>query len=173
MAKAFKNRASKKAHLSTAQPSFVGFESSFSQKLPANNRWVQLAEKIPWDDIVEVYNRQFHNTPTGISHINPRVVIGALMVKHLLKLTDRDTIFAVQENLYIQYFLGFDNIMFVAPFDPSLLVEIEKRMGMAELEKIRDIIYKVSFTKTYEKTNIIQDKNAKNENDDAAGDVSS
>jgi IS5 family transposase len=172
MAKAFKNRASKKAHLITAQPSFVGFESSFSQKLPANNRWVQLAEKIPWDDIVEVYNRQFHNTPTGTSHIHPRVVIGALMVKHLLKLSDRDTILAMQENLYIQYFLGFDSILFDAPFDPSLFVEIEKRMGMAELEKIKDIIYKVSFKNTYEKINISQDKNTKKENDDASGDVS-
>ena len=172
MAKAFKNRASKKAHLSTAQPSFVGFESSFSQKLPANNRWVQLAEKIPWDDIVEVYNRQFHNTPTGTSHIHPRVVIGALMVKNLLKLSDRDTILAMQENIYIQHFLGFDNILFDAPFDPSLFVEIEKRMGMAELEKIKDIIYKVSFKNTYEKINISQDKNTKNENNDAVGDVS-
>ncbi len=58
MAKAFKNRASKKAYLSTRQLTFVTFESPFSQKLPANNRWVQLAENIPWDDIVKVYTRQ-------------------------------------------------------------------------------------------------------------------
>ena len=40
------------------------------------------------------------------------------------------------------------------------------------LEKIKDIIYKVSFKNTYEKINISQDKNTKKENDDASGDVS-
>ena len=124
MAKAFKNRASKKAYLSTRQLTFVTFESPFSQKLPANNRWVQLAENIPWDDIVEVYNRQLNNTRTGALNINPRVVIGALMVKHLLNLSDRDTILAIQKNIYIQHFLGFDNIIYDTPFNPSLFVEI-------------------------------------------------
>ena len=106
MAKAIKNRASKKAYLSTWQVTFVTFESPFSQKLPANNRWVQLAENIPWDDIVDVYNRQLNNKKTGASNINPRVVIGALMVKHLLNLSDRDTILAIRENIYIQPLLS-------------------------------------------------------------------
>ncbi len=41
MAKALKNRASKKAYFSTRQLTFVTFESPFSQNLRA--RWVQLA----------------------------------------------------------------------------------------------------------------------------------
>ena len=122
MAIALKNRASKKAYFSTRQLTFVSFESPFSQKLPANNRWIHLAENIPWDDIVQVYNRQLNNNSTGASNINPRVVIGALMVKHLLNLSDRDTILAIQENIYIQYFLGFDNIIFDSPFNPSLFI---------------------------------------------------
>jgi hypothetical protein len=44
MAKALKNRASKKAYFSTRQLTFVSFESPFSQNLRA--RWVQLAEDI-------------------------------------------------------------------------------------------------------------------------------
>jgi IS5 family transposase len=140
MAKALKNRASKKAYLSTRQLTFLTFESPFTQKLRANNSWVHLTENIPWDDIVEVYNRQLKNTRTGASNIKPRVVIGALRVKHLLTLSDRDTILAIQENIYIQYFLGFDNIIYDAPFNPSLFVEIRKRMGLAEFEKINDMI---------------------------------
>ena len=173
MAKALKNRASKKAYLSTRQLTFVTFESPFSQKLPANNRWVQLAENIPWDDIVEVYNRQLKNTRTGASNINPRVVIGALMVKHLLNLSDRDTILAIQENIYIQHFLGFDNIIYEAPFNPSLFVEIRKRMGMAELEKINDMIYRHSMAMTDQEINISQDKNIKDKDDDTTVDGSS
>jgi IS5 family transposase len=152
-----KNRASKKAYFSTRQLSFVSFESPFSQKLLANNRWIHLAENIPWDDIVQVYNRQLNNNSTGASNINPRVVIGALMVKHLLNLSDRDTILAIQENIYIQYFLGFDNIIFDAPFNPSLFVEIRKRMRLDELEKMNDMIYRHSFYITKKEVNINQD----------------
>jgi hypothetical protein len=159
MAKALKNRASKKAYFSTRQLTFVSFESPFSQNLRADNRWVQLAANIPWDDIVKVYTREMKNTRTGASNINPRVVIGALMVKHLLNLSDRDTILAIQENIYIQHFLGFDNIIYDAPFNPSLFVEIRKRMGLAELEKINDMIYRHSMSMTDQEINISQDKN--------------
>jgi hypothetical protein len=46
MAKALKNRASKKAYFSTRQLTFVSFESPFSQNLRAS--WVQLAVSIPF-----------------------------------------------------------------------------------------------------------------------------
>jgi hypothetical protein len=137
----------------------------FSQKLPANNRWVQIAENIPWDDIVEVYNRQLKNTRTGASNIIPRVVIGTLMVKHLLNLSDRDTILALQENIYIQHFLCFDNIIYDAPFNASLFVEIRNRMGIAELEKINDMIYRYLMAMTDQKINISQDKISKDKDD--------
>ena len=104
-----------------------------------------------------MYNRQLNNNSTGASNINPRVVIGALMVKHLLNLSDRDTILAIQENIYIQYFLGFDNIIFDAPFNPSLFVEIRKRMRLDELEKMNDMIYRHSFYITKKEVNINQD----------------
>ena len=146
------------AYFSTRQLKFVSFESPFSQKLPANNSWIHLAENIPWDDIVQVYNRQLNNNSTEASNINPRVVIGVLMVKHLLNLSDRDTILAIQENIYIQYFLGFDNIIFDAPFNPSLFVEIRKRMGLDELVKKNDMIYRHSFSITKQEVNINQDK---------------
>ena len=168
MAKALKNRASKKAYLSTRQLTFVTFESPFSQKLPANNRWVHLAENIPWDKIVDEYNRQLNNTKTGASNINPLVVIGDLMVNHLLNLSDRDTILAIKENIYIQHFLGFDNIIYDTPFNPSLFVKIRKRMGMVELEKINNMNYRHSMVMTIQEINPNQDKNSKDQNDDTS-----
>jgi hypothetical protein len=112
MAKAFKKRASKKEYMSPRQLTFTEFESPFSRHLPKDNRWVQLASSIPWYEIVSVYERQLNNSKTGASNINPRVVIGALMVKHLLNTSDRDTIIAIQEKISIQHFLGFDTIIF-------------------------------------------------------------
>ena len=144
MAKALKKRASKKPYTSPRQLTFVNFESPFTRHLPSTNRWVQLAASIPWDDIVGVYRTQLNNFSTGASNINPRVAIGALMVKHLLNISDRDTIIAIQENIFIQHFLGFDSFVYEEPFNASLFVEIRKRLGMEYVEQINDLIFKHS-----------------------------
>lgn len=104
-----------------------------------------------------MHNRHLNNTQTIAFNINPRVVIGALMIKYLLNRSDRDTILAIRENIYIQHFLGFDHIMYDAHFNPSVFVEIRKRMGMAELEKINDLIYKHSLAMTDQEINTNQD----------------
>lgn len=165
MAKAFKKRASKKEYMSPRQLTFTAFDSPFNRHLPKDNRWVQLASSIPWDEIVSVYERQLNNSKTGASNINPRVVIGALMVKHLLNTSDRDTIIAIQENIYIQHFLGFDTMIFEAPFNASLFVEIRKRMGIENLEKINDLIYKHSVLQMKKSSGSDQDNG--NDNSDA------
>ncbi len=146
--------------MSPRQLTFTEFESPFNRHLPKDNRWVQLASSIPWDEIVGVYERQLNNSITGASNINPRVVIGALMVKHLLNISDRDTIIAIQENIYIQHFLGFDTMIFEAPFNASLFVEIRKRMGLENIEKINDLIY------THSVHQIKKASDSYNDNDD-------
>jgi len=70
-----------------------------------------------------------------------------MMVKHMLNLSDAETIQMIRENLYIQYFLGFDSFMAQAPFDSSLFVEIRKRLGMDELKRINDAIYQAAIGK--------------------------
>ena len=156
MAKALKNRASKKPYTSPRQLTFVNFESPFTRHLPSTNRWVQLAASIPWDDIVGVYRTQLNNFSTGASNINPRVAIGALMVKHLLNISDRDTIIAIQENIFIQHFLGFDSFVYEEPFNASLFVEIRKRMGLELVEMINDLIYKHAIKHTMNQQNLLK-----------------
>src|SRR5665647_1710879 len=87
MAKALKTRASKQRYISSNQPTLVGFESPFLKNLNAGNRWVVLSHKIPWDTLVNVYQKQMNNSQTGADGINPRVVIGSLIIKHLCDLT--------------------------------------------------------------------------------------
>ena len=79
MAKAQRFRASKTPYISPTQLSLVGFESPFSQLLDPNNRWVVLAQKIPWDLLVSTYNHSLHNSNMGADGINPRVAIGAMI----------------------------------------------------------------------------------------------
>ena len=91
MAKAPKNRASKQSYVSTNQLSLTGFETPFSRSLRKDNRWVILAHKIPWDSLAGVYQRQMGNDRTGADGINPRVALGALIIKHICDLSDRET----------------------------------------------------------------------------------
>jgi IS5 family transposase len=112
------------------------FSIPFSEHLDHNNRWVRITHDNPWDGIVNIYLNQLNNQKTGALNINPRVVIGAMMVKHMLNLSDEETIQIIRENLYIQHFLAFDSFTAQAPFDSSLFVENRKRLGMAEMNRI-------------------------------------
>jgi len=67
------------------------------------------------------------------------------MVKHMLKDSDEETIQMVTENLYIQYFLGYESFTSKAPFDSSLLLEIRKGMGMEQLNRINEVIYQAAM----------------------------
>ena len=111
MPKALKKRASKQAYLSPSQLTLDGFETPFEQKLDSTNRWVKLAQQIPWDAIVTVYDQQMRNATTGASHINPRVILGSLMIKHLCNLSDAETLLQIQKNMYMQYFIGYSRYL--------------------------------------------------------------
>lgn len=77
MAEAFRNRASKLGYISPDQVVITSFESPFSRHLNPDNRWLVLAKKIPWDNLVKVYQQQLNNSKRGADSINPRVVIGS------------------------------------------------------------------------------------------------
>jgi len=150
MAKALKSRASKQDYLSSRQLILSGFESPFSNQLLSTNRWVILARSIPWDALVSTYNGQLGNKFTGAGSINPRVAIGALIIKHLCNISDRETILQIQENMYMQYFIGYSSFSNEAPFDASLFVDIRKRLTLEQIneinEKILGIIGKAAAT---------------------------
>ena len=110
------------------QLTLEGFETPFEAKLDANNRWVKLSQCIPWDKLASGY---FHNlSPThGRPAKDARLVIGAVIIKHKLCLSDEETVQQIRENFYLQYFVGFPTYQDKQPFAPSLFVEIRRRMG--------------------------------------------
>ncbi len=56
--------------------------------LSKSNRWVKLADNLPWDRIEKEYNKQLKNSHCGASNKPARMVVGALMVKHVENLGD-------------------------------------------------------------------------------------
>lgn len=150
MARALQTRASKQQYVSTNQPPLPGFETPFHNHLNLANRWVVLAKRMPWDELVNVYQRQMKNSMTGADGINPRVVIGSLIIKHMCDLSDRETVQQIQENMYMQYFLGFSSFSDQEPFDASLFVEFRKRLGAEQINAINEKILHLSIAQQKE-----------------------
>lgn len=140
MAKAQKNRASKQTYIGQQQLTLEGFETPFSRSLRKDNRWVELADKLPWDILVGTYLGQMRNSDTGADGINPRVAIGAMIIKHMCDLSDRETVQQIQENMYMQYFIGYKSFSDEIPFDPSLFVNFRKRLGIDQINEINEKI---------------------------------
>jgi len=111
------------------------FKTPFQTKLSEENRWVKLSQVVPWDKFANVYMAMM-SSDLGRPDLSPRVVLGALILKHLEKLDDRGVIQAIQENIYIQYFIGLKEFMVDPVSDPSLFVEIRKRVGHKEFDSL-------------------------------------
>ncbi len=98
----------------------------FGGKLDPENRWVKLSEIIPWDDFARIYYRQM-SSRTGRPCKDARLVIGATLIKHKLNLSDEETVQQIQENPYLQFFVGLSSFTGEQLFAPSLFVEIRKQ----------------------------------------------
>jgi len=140
MKKQRKKRAPVPDYVSPSQLTLEGFETPFEQKLNPKNRWVVLANIIPWDEICNLYLKHVGVSHTGRPPINPRVVIGSIIIKHICNLDDRETVDQISENVYMQYFLGYSSFTNQAPFDASLFVEFRKRLGFEQLNAINEKI---------------------------------
>jgi len=120
---------------STRQISIEEFKTPFLLGIDPKNRWVRLSQVVPWDELAQVYCRALKDN-FGRPAISPRVVIGALIVKHEKCLSDEETVEEIRENPYLQYFLGLEEFTHNIPFDASLFVTIRKRLGEAAFEEI-------------------------------------
>ncbi len=90
-----KNRAPMIRYQSLKQLTLAEFDVPFLSKLDEHNRWVKLSECIPWDKLAEGYHQNFTST-TGRPIKDARLVIGAVIIKHKLRLTDRETVAQIQ-----------------------------------------------------------------------------
>ena len=115
------------------------FDWPFQVALDVDNRWVRMSQIIPWDELAEGYYQSLSLTQ-GRPAKEARLVIGAVIIKHKLCLSDEETVRQIQENPYLQYFAGLAGYQMQAPFAPSLLVEIRKRMGQDVFEVFQGAI---------------------------------
>lgn len=84
------------------QSEFVDFHLPFNGKLSASNRWVKLAELVPWNLIEQCYSENFSRTGMGAPAKSGRIAFGALLIKERLAITDEETVEQIAENPYLQ-----------------------------------------------------------------------
>lgn len=136
---------------STRQQSLEGFSLPFGGKLNPENRWVKWSLAIPWDELASGYYKSMNSTQ-GRPGKDARLVIGAVIIKHKLNLSDEETVLQILENPYLQYFVGFSSYKDKPPFTASLFVEIRKRMGSEVFSSFEETILSCIAAKKKRKT---------------------
>jgi transposase, IS5 family len=143
------------------QPSntLENFELPVAVQLSPDNRWVIMAELIPWSDFETEYAENF-SEKMGAPAKPFRMALGALIIKEKLGTSDRETMEQIRENPYLQYFLGMSDYGNNPLFEASMMVYFRERIGMDLVKKINSDMVK-NFIKKIEKSELEKKKNGK------------
>ena len=69
----------------------LGLFRSSLDGLDKSNRWVVLGDLLPWYELEKEYNSRLKNQKKGAGNKPARTIIGALIIKHKLCLSDDET----------------------------------------------------------------------------------
>lgn len=123
------------------QLAFHDFPSGFSgARIFSDNRWVKLAQIIPWDLVDKKYAENFVGKKTGNPAVESRMAFGSLVIKEELHLSDEDTVAMIAENPHCQYFIGMEEFLDKAPFDASKMTAFRKRFPPEAMAEINEAI---------------------------------
>ena len=156
---------------SQQQLTLSGFKTPFDTKLDQTNRWVRLSHCIPWDALAKAYHQSLSLTQ-GRPAKDARLVIGAVIIKHKLCLSDEETVQQIQENPYLQYFVGLPAYQTSVPFVPSLLVNVRRRMGGDVFEQLHQGIVDALQAKTRSGLTSTSTTDVQDDNEDGGGEES-
>lgn len=87
-------------YTSQNQPTLPGFDTPPGMILDPNNRWVRLSDCIPWDNLAQSYHKTLSAT-SGRPCKDARIVIGAIIIKHKLSVSDEETVEQIRKNPYL------------------------------------------------------------------------
>ena len=139
----------RKVGLSDTTPE--NFQLPFNGQLSPDNRWVVMASLIPWEKFEDKYALLF-SVERGAPALSLRMALGALIIKEKLGISDRETVEQIQENPYLQYFIGFESYNNEAPFNASMLVHFRERIDVELINEINsDMVKKTGVQKQDER----------------------
>lgn len=120
------------------QINIYSFVNPFGGVLKKENRWVKYADAIPWDEIEKIYANKFSRIGAPAKPL--RMVLGAYILKNEYGFSDSRIIEEMNENPYLQYFIGLNEYVEKVPLSASLISSFTKRFTKQDIEKINKIL---------------------------------
>ena len=121
------------------QHSFLDFNQPLGLHMNPDNRWIKLAERIPWEEFEGKYAKLFPSDTGNVA--KPfRMALGALIIQTKFQYSDRELVEQIAENPYLQYFIGLPSFREEAPFDASTLVLFRKRISAQMLMEVNEYL---------------------------------
>ena len=111
------------------QHTFLDFNQPMGLRMNPNNRWIKMADSIPWDVFEEKYAKLFPSS-TGNVAKPLRLALGTLIIQTKYQYADREQVAQLTENPYYQYFIGLPGYQQEPPIEASVLVLFRKRITM-------------------------------------------
>jgi hypothetical protein len=127
---------------SKEQFNFKDFYLPFGGHLNGKNRWVYLAELVPWEDFEKEYAENFSQDNMGAPAKPFRMALGSELIKRKLNISDEEVVEQIRENPYLQYFIGLESYRDEAPFDASMMTHFRKRLNIDLLNRVNDKVIK-------------------------------
>ena len=111
------------------QSNFLDFNQPIGLHMNPENRWVKMADAIPWEIFEKKYSRLFKGKNGRVA--KPlRLALGSLIIQTKYQYSDRELVEQLTENPYYQYFIGLPGYQEEPPIDASTLVLFRKRLKM-------------------------------------------
>ncbi len=96
---------------------------------------------MPWKHLIQIYHQHLSQGPAIT--LPARIIIGSLIIKHKLNLSDAETVQTIEENPYMQFFLGLEVFHPRALFHPTALVNFRKRLGKATFDELSNALIRI------------------------------
>lgn len=103
------------------------------------NRWVRLADSIPWERLEAELAPKLYSQ-RGAPAKPLRLLLGAMLIGDRLGLSDGETARQLQENPYLQYFVGFHEFRHERLFSPQTLTLFRRRLTPQLRRQLRRIL---------------------------------
>jgi len=101
---------------------------TFGERFDRENEWCKVAEIVPWERLEGMYRKYFSEKEGRVAK-DARLVLGMIIVKHRKRLSDRDVVQEVSENIYVQYLCGFTHCTSKHVIHASTLSKIRGKVG--------------------------------------------
>lgn len=111
------------------QSNFLDFNQPIGLHMNSENRWVKMADAIPWEIFEKKYSHLFKGKNGRVA--KPlRLALGSLIIQTKYQYSDRKLVEQLTENPYYQYFIGLPGYQEEPPIDASTLFLFRKRLKM-------------------------------------------